>query len=132
MARDKKGNLTLTRKPGESIEIGPDITVKVVNVRDNKVSLRITSPREVNICRTEIAGEYDDGFRGVEKTQAAHWIVQLSSNWWLGEWADDGNCYSSDRRNARKFASQAEADAALIEERRICNWGFASVKQVGG
>lgn len=118
MARDKKGNLTLTRKPGESIEIGPDITVKVVNVRDNKVSLRITSPREVNICRTEIAGEYDDGFRGVAETQAAHWIVQIGSERWLGNEEDDGRRWVTDRRDAFKFASEKDAETALSIERQ--------------
>lgn len=114
----KKGNLTLTRKPGESIEIGPDITVKVVNVRGNKVSLCITSPREINIYRTELAGKYDDGFRGVaESTQGTHWIVQIGSERWLGSEEDDGRRWVTDRRDAFKFATQSDAETALSIER---------------
>jgi carbon storage regulator len=46
--------LVLTRKPGQSIRIGDDITVTVVGVDDRgSVQIGITAPREVPIVRDD-------------------------------------------------------------------------------
>lgn len=47
--------LILTRRPGESITIGEDVTVTVVNVNGNHVRLGITAPRSVQVVREEIS-----------------------------------------------------------------------------
>jgi carbon storage regulator len=47
--------LILSRKIGEVLCIGPDITVTVISVRGNQVSLGIGAPREVVVDREEIA-----------------------------------------------------------------------------
>ena len=46
--------LVLSRKPGESIVIGNDITVTVVAVEGGRVKLGFNAPREVPIHRTEV------------------------------------------------------------------------------
>ena len=46
--------LVLTRKPGESVVIGNDIRVTVVNIRGNKVRLAFDAPDDVTIHREEI------------------------------------------------------------------------------
>lgn len=46
--------LVLTRKLGEDIRIGDDITVKVLEVRSGQVKLGITAPRKVAVHRAEI------------------------------------------------------------------------------
>ena len=46
--------LTLTRKVGESICIGPDIRVKVFAYREGKVILAIDAPRHVAVDREEV------------------------------------------------------------------------------
>jgi carbon storage regulator len=46
--------LILTRKPGQLIQIGPDITLKVVSVDGPNVKLAFTAPREIKIMRVEI------------------------------------------------------------------------------
>lgn len=46
--------LALTRKPGQSIQIGDDIVVTVVGLSGANVRLAITAPRDVNIARTEL------------------------------------------------------------------------------
>lgn len=43
--------LALSRKPGESIRIGPDILVTVVEINRGQVKLAITAPRELDISR---------------------------------------------------------------------------------
>ena len=46
--------LVLTRKPGEEIVIGNQITVKVLDIRGDKVRLGIDAPRDVKVHRREI------------------------------------------------------------------------------
>lgn len=47
--------LLLTRKDGESITIGDDITVTVVRSSDGQVRLGIDAPRDVAVHRQEVA-----------------------------------------------------------------------------
>jgi carbon storage regulator len=46
--------LVLTRRPGESITIGDDIVVTVVNTAGGQVRLGITAPQHVRVVREEI------------------------------------------------------------------------------
>ena len=46
--------LALTRKPGQSIQIGDDIVVTVVGLSGANVRIGISGPRGVNIARTEV------------------------------------------------------------------------------
>ena len=47
--------LVLSRQVGETIVIGRDIEVKVVEIRGGKVKLGIEAPRQVPVDRLEIA-----------------------------------------------------------------------------
>ena len=49
--------LVLTRRTNESIVIGPDITVTVLDIRGDQVRLGIRAPREVTVHREEIYAE---------------------------------------------------------------------------
>ena len=46
--------LVLSRKVGESIRIGDDITVVVVDVRGDRIRLGIEAPKEVPVHRGEV------------------------------------------------------------------------------
>ena len=46
--------LILTRRPGESVKIGDEITVTVLGVRGNQLRLGFTAPRHVSVHREEI------------------------------------------------------------------------------
>ncbi len=46
--------LVLTRKENESIMIGNDIEVKVLDLRDNQVKIGIVAPRSVAVHRREV------------------------------------------------------------------------------
>lgn len=46
--------LILTRRAGESILIGNDITITVLGVKGNQVRVGINAPRELGVHREEI------------------------------------------------------------------------------
>ena len=49
--------LVLTRKAGESIVIGSDVVVTVIELRGGQVRVGIDAPREVQVHREEIYEE---------------------------------------------------------------------------
>jgi carbon storage regulator len=46
--------LILTRRIGETLMIGPDVTVTVLGVKGNQVRIGINAPRTVEVHRAEI------------------------------------------------------------------------------
>lgn len=46
--------LILTRKAGESVLIGGDISITVLSVRGNQIKLGVEAPKEVSVHREEI------------------------------------------------------------------------------
>lgn len=46
--------LILTRKVGESVLIGDDISITVLSVRGNQVKLGVQAPKEVSVHREDI------------------------------------------------------------------------------
>lgn len=46
--------LVLTRKLGESIRIGDDVLVRVVEIQNGSVRIAIEAPREIPVHREEI------------------------------------------------------------------------------
>lgn len=56
--------LVLTRQTGESIVIGDEIEIRVVDIKGNKVRLGINAPRVVEVHRKEV---YEEKKREQEK-----------------------------------------------------------------
>lgn len=62
--------LVLTRKPGEGIVVGDDISIKVIEIKGGAIRIGIDAPRDKKIYRQEI---YD---RIVEENRnAAQWDI---------------------------------------------------------
>lgn len=49
--------LVLTRRPGQSIRIGDDVTITVVEVRGDQIRLGIEAPRSVGVHRLEVLAQ---------------------------------------------------------------------------
>lgn len=54
--------LVLSRKAGEQITIGNDVTVTVLEVRGNRIRLGIGAPSKVSIKRSEIVDRFDSSY----------------------------------------------------------------------
>lgn len=46
--------LVLNRKPGESIILGDNIEIRILDIQDGKIKIGIEAPREINILRKEV------------------------------------------------------------------------------
>jgi len=46
--------LILTRKKGESVLIGKNVTVKILEVEGDRVRIGISAPKEMKVLRTEL------------------------------------------------------------------------------
>ena len=51
--------LCLTRKKGQRIFIGPDVTIYVNRISGNQVSIGIDAPRDVRILRAELTEDQE-------------------------------------------------------------------------
>jgi carbon storage regulator len=49
--------LVLSRKPGQKIHIGDNITVTIVEIQGNRVRLALEAPNDVRILRAELTPE---------------------------------------------------------------------------
>lgn len=62
--------LVLSRKPGESIRIGDNITITVIRICPGVCRLGITAPREMSVMREELGpytkpvATHDEGGEG--------------------------------------------------------------------
>jgi carbon storage regulator len=53
--------LILTRRVGESLMVGDDITVTVLGVKGNQVRIGVDAPRDVAVHREEIYNRIQEG-----------------------------------------------------------------------
>jgi carbon storage regulator len=70
--------LVISRRAGQSIWIGDDIEIQVVEVAANRVKLGITAPRNVPVLRDEIklTGETNRAAARAFSTQALGVIIE--------------------------------------------------------
>ncbi|QDV52039.1 carbon storage regulator [Gimesia fumaroli] len=52
--------LVLSRKPGERIRIGDDVTLTIVRIGPNSVRLGIDAPRSMSIVREELCIDFSE------------------------------------------------------------------------
>lgn len=56
--------LVLSRRPGESVVVGDEITVTILEVRGDVVRVGIDAPRSVSVHRAELLAALADSNRG--------------------------------------------------------------------
>jgi carbon storage regulator len=62
--------LILTRRVGESVVIGEDVTVTVLGVKGNQVRIGINAPKTVTVHREEIFERIKNGQGAGDRTPA--------------------------------------------------------------
>ncbi len=63
--------LILTRKLGEIIRVGDDVTVRVLEIRGNQVRLGIEAPADIRVYREEV-------YRAIRRENEEATVVGLS------------------------------------------------------
>ncbi|MGH3630566.1 MAG: carbon storage regulator CsrA, partial [Sciscionella sp.] len=71
--------LVLSRRVGESIMIGPDVIVTVLEVRPDLVRLGIKAPRDVEVHREEVFIEVQQANRSAA-SPSAHDVEALAAD----------------------------------------------------
>ena len=74
--------LVLTRRAGESVVIGPDVVVTVLEVRGDLVRIGVRAPRHVEVHREEVFMELQAANRsaaGEPSAEALAWLTKLGS-----------------------------------------------------
>ena len=77
--------LILTRKSGETIRIGDDISISVIEIRGNQVRLGITAPRDVTVHRQEVYEQIQE--QNLQAAQVSTADKALLQNLWQGKGA---------------------------------------------
>jgi carbon storage regulator len=63
--------LVLSRNPGQSLMIGHDVVVTVLEVRGDVVRIGVSAPREVDVHREEVYRELQETNRAAALSQDA-------------------------------------------------------------
>lgn len=74
--------LVLTRRAGESVVIGQDIVVTVLEMRGDVVRIGVRAPRHVEVHREEVFVELQAANRtaaGEPSAEALDWLTKLGS-----------------------------------------------------
>ena len=66
--------LILTRRPGEKLVIGEDVTITVMSIKGNQVRIGIDAPADIQIHREEVY------LRILKEQEATNWRRSGSSN----------------------------------------------------
>jgi len=69
--------LVLSRRKDESIMVGDNIEIMVIDIQRNKIQLGITAPKRVPVYRKEIYGRICDERTG--RRRAEHFLHSSSS-----------------------------------------------------
>lgn len=77
--------LILTRKAGETIRIGDDISVSVIEIRGSQVRLGIAAPRNVTVHRQEVYDQIQE--QNTQASQVSTNDKALLQNLWQGRQA---------------------------------------------
>ena len=104
--------LILARKKNETIRLGDVATVRVVEIRGDKVRLGVEAPKELSVHREEIHQQVVAGGVDVTEPRVAHARVVIGQLLGLAQQLLDG---SIDHASAQELVRDYAAEAAELE-----------------
>ncbi len=72
--------LVLSRKTGESILLGDDIEVKILESKDGRVKVGIEAPRSVSVIRKEVLGTIEANKEAGKRAANKDELMRLMQN----------------------------------------------------
>lgn len=109
--------LVLQRKPGETVQVGPDILIQVVEIREHLVRLGFNAPQDIVIVRPELG------------TTELHRVRDSEFRRLLGQWRDRLTHIHSATQHGRRATEQdlRETEAMLRQIEQLS--GLALVRR---
>jgi carbon storage regulator len=110
--------LILTRKPGESLYIGDNLKVTIVEIKGNQIRVGIDAPPEYRIYREEIYLQIlEENKKAAEAGISGDALEQLSGTWRGASKGGSGEARHSSKRVAitGRSGKQIEARAKVCE-----------------
>ncbi len=110
--------LILTRKPGESLYIGDEIKITIVELKGHQIRVGITAPTEMRIYREEIYQQIlEENRMAAEASQSADVGLEGLS----AAWADGGGSGGSggDEEEGKKSAPSSGIKPASLSARPL-------------
>jgi carbon storage regulator len=83
--------LVLSRKINESIMVGDNVTIVVVEIRGDKVRLGIEAPKDVPVHRREVYNAIKANEAKIEKDGIEHTPLKDQNNYGYADRKHDGN-----------------------------------------
>lgn len=71
--------LVLSRKEGERVVIGDNITLVVTKISGNRITLGIEAPADVKVMRGELKGREEDSSNVIPLRRAATMTIELDN-----------------------------------------------------
>lgn len=98
--------LILTRKPGESLYIGDEIKVTIVEIKGNQIRVGIEAPVNLRIYREEIYVQIlEENVKAAESSAVPVEGLEGLSDAWRGRRADDAPSSGDEPRVQHSLAS---------------------------
>jgi carbon storage regulator len=108
--------LILTRKPGESLYIGDNVKVTIVEMKGNQIRVGIDAPSDLRIYREEIYLQIlDENKKAAEGMMIESSLEEITAGWKLGA---AGGQADGDKSNRKAGAGlQPRSPSVLVRKR---------------
>ncbi len=112
--------LILTRKPGESLYIGDDVKVTIVEIKGNQIRVGIDAPADLRIYREEIYKQIlEENKNAAEAVMSGSALEHLTGTWkGMGKESPKGGRLSQASRSGGLASSSHQPQPKVFVKRK--------------